>query len=176
VSVRIRIRVIAILSVLALAGCARMGTAGGGSVSLDERDNGHTVRVTAGMSIVVVLDSTYWMFDALTGTDVLRPRQAPSAVASRGGGCVPGSGCGSVTATFTAVGAGVANVRATRTSCGEALRCGPEQGSFTVTIVVGGGAASARLLPGRQVAGLDGKDALTDVDAAGGIDAAHPIR
>lgn len=145
---RIRICVIAALVAVALAGCARLDRAGGGSVTLDEKDNGHTVRVSPGATIDVVLHSTYWTFAALAGTDVLRPSRAPSVAASPpGSGCVPGGGCGTVTAAFTAVGAGVVDIRATRTSCGEALRCSPDQASFAVTIVVGGGSASASPVP-----------------------------
>lgn len=145
---RTKIYVIASLAVLALAGCARSGGAGGGSVTLDEKDNGHTVRVSSGTTIDVVLHSTYWRFAALAGTDVLTPNRAPSVAASPpGSGCVPGGGCGTVTAVFTAVGAGVVDVRATRASCGEALACSPDQASYAVTIVVGSGSTSARPTP-----------------------------
>jgi hypothetical protein len=149
---RTKLCVIATLVVLALAGCARSGGpggpggsgggSGGGAVTVDEKDNGRTVQVPSGATIDVVLHSTYWTFTALDGTEVLRPDRAPSvAAAPRGSGCVPGGGCGTVTAVFTAVGVGVVDVRATRVSCGEALRCGPEQASYAVTIVVSGGSA-----------------------------------
>jgi hypothetical protein len=138
-SVRVRTGAVIALTVLALAGCA--GTTGGGDrpVAVDEKDNGQTITVVPGATVEVVLHSTYWSFAPLTGNGVLRSEGTPSVAASRPGqGCVPGGGCGTVTATFTAVGAGTADVRASRTSCGEAMACGPDQASFTVRIVVGG--------------------------------------
>lgn len=143
-SVRARIGAVAALAVLALAGCSAGGGGGGGSVTVDEKDNGHTVAVARGASVHVVLHSTYWRFTPLADTGVLRQDGEPSVAASRPGqGCVPGGGCGAVTAAFTAVGTGVADVRASRTSCGEARGCTPDQASFTVRIVVGGATATA---------------------------------
>jgi len=40
-------------------------------------------------------------------------------------------------------GAGAVDVRATRSSCGEALRCSPEQAGFAVTVRSGAGTSSA---------------------------------
>jgi hypothetical protein len=141
--VRIRIGVVVTLVALALAGCARFGSAGGGAITLDEKDNGHRVAVAPGHTVTVVLHSTYWTFAPLAGTGVLRQNGTPSVAASPPGhGCVPGGGCGTVTAAFTAVGAGVVDIQASRTSCGEAMRCAPDQASFTVTVVVGGATVS----------------------------------
>ena len=67
---------------------------------------------------------------------MLRPQGDPAYAPAPG--CVPGGGCGTVTATYGAVHAGRVTVTANRTSCGEALRCSPEQGSFTVAVVVSG--------------------------------------
>jgi hypothetical protein len=41
-----------------------------------------------------------------------------------------------VTVRFTAVGKGTAELAAGRTTCGEALACGPGQGTYQVTIDV----------------------------------------
>ena len=49
-------------------------------------------------------------------------------------GCVPGQGCGTVTTHYVARSLGLIHLRATRTSCGEALRCAPSAGLWTVTI------------------------------------------
>ncbi len=53
------------------------------------------------------------------------------------GHCVAGQGCGTVSATWTAVAAGTATVTAGRTVCGEALACGPGQRTYRVTVTVG---------------------------------------
>jgi hypothetical protein len=127
-----------LVALVALAGCAtRSGVASAGVVSVGQSDNGHTVRVSRGKTIDVVLHSTYWTFTPQAGSGALRPDRAPSVDASPGSGCVAGQGCGTVTARFTAVGDGTARIRATRTACGEALKCSPAQGAFAVTIVVG---------------------------------------
>jgi hypothetical protein len=145
--VPIRIVVIAPAVALALGGCTRSGAGGAGNVIVDEKANGHTVRISRGGTIDVVLHSTYWKFSPLAGAGVLKPNGAPEVAASpAGSGCVPGGGCGTVTAAFTAIGDGVAEVRASRTSCGEALRCTPDQASFLVTVVVGGESATATAL------------------------------
>jgi hypothetical protein len=49
---------------------------------------------------------------------------------------VPGAGCGSVTQTFIAAAPGQSQVRASRSVCGEALACRPEQQSYTLTVDV----------------------------------------
>ena len=51
---------------------------------------------------------------------------------------MPGGGCNPVVATFTAMSAGTAVLSASRTSCGEALRCGPDNSHYHVTIIVTG--------------------------------------
>jgi hypothetical protein len=44
-----------------------------------------------------------------------------------------------VTVTYQAVGGGQATISAARTSCGEALRCTGNQGSYSVLVVVSAG-------------------------------------
>ena len=51
-------------------------------------------------------------------------------------GCVPGEGCGTVTALYDAVAPGRADVNAKRTSCGEAMSCTGNLGFYRVTVVV----------------------------------------
>jgi hypothetical protein len=107
---------------------------GTAAVVLKDQDNGRTVSVRKGAHLLVELASTYWTFDASSNTTVLRsagqPQVRPSAK------CVPGGGCGVVTAGFDALSAGVAVVSATRTSCGEALSCTGVQGSYRLSVVV----------------------------------------
>jgi hypothetical protein len=82
------------------------------------------------------LHSTYWRFDPSSDPLVLAadggPQSAPGTNCPR----FPGSGCGTVTQTFTAFGAGTATVTAGRTTCGEALACSPSQSEFKLSVHV----------------------------------------
>jgi len=51
-------------------------------------------------------------------------------------GCVPGGGCGTVTARYSAISGGTAQVAAHRDSCGEAMRCQGTNGDWRITVVV----------------------------------------
>lgn len=84
-----------------------------------------------------MLGSTYWRVAGSSDSAVLREEGEPR-YAGRPSGCVPGEGCGTVTATFDAAGAGRASVRASRASCGEAMACRGESGSYQVAVVVTG--------------------------------------
>ena len=95
-------------------------------VTLNEYSNGHTVTVNPGQHVTLVLHSTYW---SIATPRTSRPLpQVGSAVylprlPSTKGGCVAGQGCGTVTVHYVASAPGVAHLHASRTSCGEALRC-----------------------------------------------------
>jgi hypothetical protein len=110
-------------------------TNGGRTLVVDEQDNGHAVSLRAGQRLEVVLGSTYWQFDGSSQPNVLRPT-APPAVAAQPRGCVPGEGCGTVTADFDAVAPGRADVNAKRTSCGEAMSCTGNLGLYHITVIV----------------------------------------
>jgi len=94
---------------------------------------GSTVTVHPNDVVQVRLQSTYWRFEPVTsgvlsrGTFVAKPSH---------GHIVPGTGTGTIIATFRALRAGTARVNAARQSCGEAMRCVGGQGSFTMTVVV----------------------------------------
>jgi hypothetical protein len=103
-----------------------------------DSDNGRTLALQAGDRLQVVLGSTYWTLDGSSDPGVLRQVTQPT-VSPRTIGCVPGGGCGTVSATFDAVAAGRAGVTARRTTCGEALRCTGSQGLYQITVVVGTG-------------------------------------
>jgi hypothetical protein len=109
-----------------------------GQVVLDERDNHKVVRIAAGSVVTVVLHSTYWRFGPAPDPGVLAQLSAPtvSPRPAHAGGCVPGQGCGTVTVVYRAAGAGTALVRASRVSCGEALRCTGGNGLFSVMVIV----------------------------------------
>jgi hypothetical protein len=99
---------------------------------LNERSNLTTVQAQVGANIVVALSSTYWQFDT-PDPAVLRGLSLPMTQPATG--CAPGAGCGTVTVVYQVVAAGQAVISATRTSCGEALKCTPEQASYRVVVV-----------------------------------------
>jgi hypothetical protein len=90
---------------------------------------------SAGQRLEVRLSSTYWVFGSSSNNAVLRSA-GPQVASPQPSGCVPGGGCGVVTATFEAITAGQADVTAARTSCGEALRCTAEQSKYRLTVSV----------------------------------------
>lgn len=105
-------------------------------LTLTEAQNGATVHATRGQAVALVLHSTYWKVGGSSNPAVLQPAGGPQVQPSPG--CVMGQGCGTVTAMFIAAGDGAATLTATRTTCGEALRCTEAQGRFAVTVVVDG--------------------------------------
>ena len=109
------------------------------TVEVTESDNGHTVTLRPGDTLVAVLHSTYWQFDPPSNPAVLRSEGRPVTSPAPMGSCVPGGGCGTVTAHYQALSPGRSTVSAGRTSCGEALRCTGDAGSWSVTVVVSGG-------------------------------------
>jgi hypothetical protein len=132
-----RFAVVAVaLAVLGCGGAASTSSAAPSvPVVVTETDNGRTLTAASGEQLIVTLHSTYWTFAGSSNPAALREVAQP--VASPGT-CPPGVGCGQVTATFTAVGPGRADVTASRSSCGEALSCTGGAGSFRVSVVVSG--------------------------------------
>jgi predicted secreted protein len=137
---------------LVLAGCAA-GNAQSGSqpivitttvatvahaVTATNTDNGHTITIANGGTLTVRLDSTYWRFGTNTSSAALRSAGQPTVTAMpmTATNCVPGQGCGTVTAIFQAVAPGKAVVTATRTTCGEAMACTPAQAAYQLTVLV----------------------------------------
>jgi len=102
--------------------------------NVSDADNGKTVTVAVGDRVIVTLHSTYWQIDAGSDPAVLRKDGATAYAPS--GDCVPGGGCGTATASFTALASGHARVAASRTSCGEAMGCTGGAGSFFVDVNV----------------------------------------
>ncbi|MFZ2804466.1 MAG: hypothetical protein WA001_04540 [Patescibacteria group bacterium] len=99
---------------------------------LDENDNKTTVSANVGDRVELVLNSTYWQV-APPSSDVLKQVADPVVVPILIGH-VPGSGAGTVTVDYQVTKTGTAQISASRTSCGEALRCTGDQGSYSVTI------------------------------------------
>jgi hypothetical protein len=105
---------------------------------LTDADDGKSITVRKGTTIVVVLNSTYWMFASSSNPGVLQPQGDPVTAPAPVGTCVPGGGCGTVSITYRAVGDGQATIAASRTSCGEAMTCTGKAGSYSVQVVVTG--------------------------------------
>ena len=117
-----------------------MGNANANQI-LTESNKNRLVKVRIGESFSIQLHSTYWNFDSIKGksikaigtTNVEPIMPGPNAPT----GCqVAGMGCGTVSLKFKAINKGISTVNASRTSCGEALRCTPAQSSYVVTIKV----------------------------------------
>ena len=103
---------------------------------LDDRDNHGTVSVHVGQTVELTLASTYWTIGAPSGTALGAAgpeRKTPNYTRP---GCHPGTGCGTDVRDFKAVRTGTSGISATRTTCGEALRCSDAQSRFFVTVHV----------------------------------------
>jgi len=106
-------------------------------VVVDEHDNGSTVTLHEGDTLIRRLDNTYWHIATPQAGDVLTivdrmVRPAPL----NAGRCVPGQGCGSVVAKFHAEHAGHVQVLASRTTCGEAMGYTKSQSHYDLALVV----------------------------------------
>ncbi|MFJ6774140.1 hypothetical protein ACIQOV_24840 [Kitasatospora sp. NPDC091257] len=134
-------------ALLTLAGCASTGTGPStpaaastapspATVTVDEHADRTTLKATVGTTVTLALHSTYWSAATSSAPDVLTPAGSPATAPSPS--CRPGGGCGTATASFTARAPGTARLTATRTSCGEALNCPPEQRGYEVTVEVTG--------------------------------------
>ena len=106
-----------------------------GLIVATDSDNGKTVELHVGDRLELKLASTYWNINDSSNLSVLR-LAGPMAISPRPGGCVPGAGCGLAIASFDAVGTGSADVTASRGSCGEAMRCVGNAGSYRLSVVV----------------------------------------
>ncbi len=97
--------------------------------------NGQTIDLQQGQVLHVVLSSTYWRIHGSSDSAVLSQLSGPTTLPQQSG-CVPGQGCGTVTASYRAVAAGQAQVTASRGTCGEALGCTGANSQFVVYVVV----------------------------------------
>jgi hypothetical protein len=135
-----------LVSAAVLASCGAVMTGGGASPSpgptpgaqlvvATDSDNGKTFDLHVGDRLELKLASTYWNINESSDLSVLR-LAGPPAISPQPNGCVPGAGCGFAIASFDAVGKGSADVTASRTSCGEAMRCVGNAGTYRVSVVV----------------------------------------
>ncbi|MFJ9458579.1 hypothetical protein ACIRST_26240 [Kitasatospora sp. NPDC101447] len=105
-------------------------------LAVDEHVGGSTLKAAVGTTLTLALHSTYWSAATSSAPDVVAPTGTPTTAPSPS--CRPGGGCGTVTTTFTARAPGTAHLTATRTSCGEARECPPDQRTYEVTVEVTG--------------------------------------
>jgi hypothetical protein len=125
---------------LALIACAAAGagatwaSAAASPRLLSDTDNSQTVTVSVGTTLRLVLHSTYWRMGGSSAPTVVAVSGPPRYASRRGG--IAGTGIGTVTETFRALRRGRTRLSASRLSCGEALRCTPSQGSYSVVVVV----------------------------------------
>ena len=140
---RLTAAVIAVVaaSALAAAGCGTAASSDGRSpkvIVVRDNANGTTVSVGVGDSLKLILSSSYWMVAGSSATRVLR-QDGSTVLLPRPDNCpdIAGLGCTPVRTVFTALNPGRAIIRASRISCGEALRCvGKHATRFTLTVVV----------------------------------------
>jgi len=112
------------------------------AISVSEKNINQVVLVKVGTQVSLTLHSMYWNLakqaksSSLTakGAPILKPiLPGPSAPH----GCsIAGSGCGTQTWRFVASKVGTVHLIATRTTCGEAMRCTGTNGRFEVTVKV----------------------------------------
>lgn len=135
---------VSVFSILVTAGCGTavsrtMGPSAGDPAVIVVRNdaNGRSVTARAGDRLELILSSSYWHVTGSSAPGVLR-QDGPPVLLRRPRTCpkIPGLGCIPVRADFTARTKGRATITATRTTCGEAMRCKPGQTRFTVTVVV----------------------------------------
>jgi hypothetical protein len=106
-----------------------------GTVALKDPPSGSKTTVRVGQTLTVSLSSTYWVFGGSSDPAVLKDIGGQVTPAPRGT-CVPGGGCGTSSESFKAIAPGQAEVTASRTSCGEAMRCTGDAGSFKLEVTV----------------------------------------
>ena len=99
--------------------------------------NGKTVRVSVGERLELILASDYWNVNPSSSPKVLR-QDGDTTYLAPPSGCQPTSGVGCVPeqTSYTAMKRGTAVVTASRTSCGEAMACRPDQRHFRLTVIV----------------------------------------
>lgn len=117
-----------------VAGCTMLAAGCGAAASakhpvpkmiiLRDNANGRTVSVRAGDSLELILSSSYWNVSGSSAPRVLR-QDGGTVLLPRPATCpdIPGLGCIPERTSFTALTGGTAVITASRTSCGEALRC-----------------------------------------------------
>jgi hypothetical protein len=108
----------------------------GDSVVVDEHNNHRTVTLATGQRLELDLHNLYWNVQGSQASELLSQDGPTQTRTPAPGGCPPGVGCGLLRSTFTARQAGATTVTASRTTCGEALRCTGDQGTYRLTVII----------------------------------------
>lgn len=125
-----RTRLLALVALVLLTVPALAST----TTTVTSKDKGGSTSVHVGDTVHVQLSSTAWTIAGSAGA--LVPAGAQTTTFVPGPTCRPGGGCGTTDRLFRAVAAGAAQLTASRTDCGEALRCTGDSGSWSVTVRV----------------------------------------
>jgi hypothetical protein len=114
---------------------APSGTPGGGVITVTDKPSLRTaVSLHVGNRLRVALGSTYWRFTDVSANPAVESVGSTTITADPN--CIPGGGCGTAVHQYSAIGTGQVTITATRTSCGEALVCRPDQRAFTLIVTV----------------------------------------
>mgnify|MGYP000712203332 CR=1 FL=1 len=103
------------------------------AVIVSEGQKGKVLQVKVGDDVEVLLHSTYWTIKD-PDAKLLKPLMTQPKVTPDFKG-VPGSGSGTVEMRYRVLAGGTVKIIASRTSCGEAMRCTGSNGAFETTIV-----------------------------------------
>ncbi len=131
-----------LVSVLLILGLGLNSAQATTTTTLSEKNAAKTVAVKLGSRVELTLHSMYWGLavpaksSSLTskGEPMLKPIFPGSSAPA---GCkIAGSGCGTQTWEFMATKVGITHLVASRTTCGEAMRCTGANGRFAVTVKV----------------------------------------
>ncbi len=114
-----------------------------GPLGFSDADDGRTVDVAVGQRVTIILHSSEFVFSEPSDPAVVRADGAPTVTPSPAA-CVevPGSGCGTVVASFVGLAPGGATLAAERPGCG-APECGPDDARWELVVRVGGSTAAA---------------------------------
>jgi hypothetical protein len=103
-------------------------------VEITYNDNKKTIPIKKGSMVKLILNSTYWQMDK-PSSSILQQQGEPIYTVDHTVK-IPGTGAGTVTALYQAVGIGTAMLTASRSSCGEALACPPDLAHFSVILTI----------------------------------------
>ena len=139
----VTMRILAACCLLLIAACgtatssAAPNSAGPKEIAVLDAANGKTVSAMAGDTIQLTLSSSYWNVAGSSAPRILRQDGQPKLL-PRPASCppTPGLGCTPERVDYTALAVGTAVISASRTSCGEALRCAKKDTHFSVTVIV----------------------------------------
>lgn len=124
---------------LCLASCGAVTATGQGTVRAGDAQNGRSITLHPGQTLIVTLPTTYWTIRGSSDAQALAPTGDPVASPASVDSCHFG-GCtaigGTTSQTFRAVAPGTATVTASRVTCGEAMGCVGASGQYQLTVEV----------------------------------------